>query len=215
MILCNIYESTTWIATHTNWLTSGLSHQQCLCQPLGDDASYGEFHRTTLMQFDDGRWELIEMCEKMEDMIFSDLTFEQPGMRGVITILSDDATTPEQMGFTLEGELSIQPRAEREEQQEEEYPQEIPMAPEDEEVYQEMVEEEQAAEQKEVDKVVVEPFMVDKIVVNGIELTSESSLTSLRAACTSQEISTSGSRLKCYIQEIGEPLEDFGVTSSI
>jgi hypothetical protein len=130
------------------------------------------------MQFDDGRWELIEMCEKMEDMIFSDLTFEQPGMRGVITILSDDATTPEQMGFTLEGELSIQPRAEREEQQEEEYPQEIPMAPEDEEVYQEMVEEEQAAEQKEVDKVVVEPFMVDKIVVNGIELTSESSLTS-------------------------------------
>jgi hypothetical protein len=93
------------------------------------------------MQFDDGRWELIEMCEKMEDMIFSDLTFEQPGMRGVITILSDDATTPEQMGFTLEGELSIQPRAEREEQQEEEYPQEIPMAPEDEEVYQEMMEE--------------------------------------------------------------------------
>ena len=124
-----------------------------------------------------GTWELIEMCERMAGMIFSDLTFDQLGMRGVITILFDDATAPEQMGFTLEGELSIQPRAERGEQEEEKYPQEIPMAPEDEEVYQEMMEEQQAGGEKEVDKVVVEPFMVDKIVVNGTELTSTSSLT--------------------------------------
>ena len=124
-----------------------------------------------------GTWELIEMCERMAGMIFSDLTFDQLGMRGVITILFDDATAPEQMGFTLEGELSIQPRAERGEQEEEKYPQEIPMAPEDEEVYQEMMEEQQAGGEKEVDKVVVEPFMVDKIVVNGTELTSTSSWT--------------------------------------
>ena len=117
------------------------------------------------------------MCERMAGMIFSDLTFDQLGMRGVITILFDDATAPEQMGFTLEGELSIQPRAERGEQEEEKYPQEIPMAPEDEEVYQEMMEEQQAGGEKEVDKVVVEPFMVDKIVVNGTELTSTSSWT--------------------------------------
>lgn len=67
-------------------------------------------------------------------MIFSDLTFDQPGMGGVITILFDDATTPEEMGFALGGELSIQPRAQRreEEEEEEKYPEEIPMAPEDE-----------------------------------------------------------------------------------
>ena len=133
-----------------------------------------ELRRCNLMT---GTWELIEMCERMAGMIFSDLTFDQLGMRGVITILFDDATAPEQMGFTLEGELSIQPRAERGEQEEEKYPQEIPMAPEDEEVYQEMMEEQQAGGEKEVDKVVVEPFMVDKIVVNGTELTSTSSLT--------------------------------------
>ena len=133
-----------------------------------------ELRRCNLMM---GTWELIEMCERMAGMIFSDLTFDQLGMRGVITILFDDATAPEQMGFTLEGELSIQPRAERGEQEEEKYPQEIPMAPEDEEVYQEMMEEQQAGGEKEVDKVVVEPFMVDKIVVNGTELTSTSSWT--------------------------------------
>ena len=73
--------------------------------PLDYHASYGEFRGTSLIQFDHGHWELIETREKMEDMIFSDLTFEQPGMRGVITILSDDATTPEQMGCTFEGKL--------------------------------------------------------------------------------------------------------------
>ena len=154
-----------------------------------------ELRRCNLMM---GTWELIEMCERMAGMIFSDLTFDQPGMRGVITILFDDATAPEQMGFTLEGELSIQPRAERGEQEEEKYPQEIPIAPEDEEVYQEMMEEQQAGGEKEVDKVVVEPFMVDKIVVNGIELTSTSSLTSFQVACAFRGISISGPRMKCY-----------------
>ena len=101
--------------------------------PLEYDVSYEEFRRTTLIQFDDGHWGLIETREKME-MIFIDLTFDPPGMRGVITILSDDAAAPEEMGFTLGGDLSIQPRAQRgeQEQEEEKYPKEIPMAPEDE-----------------------------------------------------------------------------------
>ena len=70
------------------------------------------------MQFDDGH--LGAHCHVREDggMIFGDLIFDQPGMRGVITILFDDATAPEQMGFTLEGELSIQPRAEKGEREE-------------------------------------------------------------------------------------------------
>ena len=50
--------------------------------PLEYDASYGDYHRTELIQFDDGHWELVRMCEKMEDMIFNDLAFDQPGMRG-------------------------------------------------------------------------------------------------------------------------------------
>eukprot|EP00435_Cladocopium_sp_Y103_P048802 s823_g14.t1 len=137
--------------------------------PMEYDASYGGFHRTTLIQFDDGHWELIGMCEKMEDLIFSDATFGQPGMRGVITILSDDATTPEEMGFTLEGELQIEPRERGEEA--EEYPPEIPLVPEDEEL-QQKIEEQQMMDEKEVDKVVVEPFSVDKLIVKGIGLTS-------------------------------------------
>ena len=72
--------------------------------PLGY-VSDGEFRGTSLIQFDHGHWELIENREKMEDMIFSDLTFDQSGMREVITIPIDDATTPEQMGCTFEGEL--------------------------------------------------------------------------------------------------------------
>ena len=53
------------------------------------------------------------------------------------------------------------------------------------------MEEQQMVDEQEVDKVDVTPFSVDKIVSNGIELTSSFSL-------SSQGISTSGSRSKCY-----------------
>ena len=86
------------------------------------------------------------------------------------------------MGFTLEGEFQARPRQEGEDP--EDYRQEIPMAEDEGEVQQEILEDQQAVGEEEVDKVVVEPFSVDKVVVNGIELTSTSSLTSLRAACT-------------------------------
>ena len=50
---------------------------------------------------------------------------------------------------------------------------------------QQMREEEAAAPavEEKMDQVVVEPFDVSNVVVNGIELTAESSLSSLRAAC--------------------------------
>jgi len=50
-------------------------------------------------------------CEKMEDMIFSDLTFEQPGMRGVITILSDDVMVPKNGQPLSSASTFAQPRA--------------------------------------------------------------------------------------------------------
>ena len=48
------------------------------------------------------------------------------------------------------------------------------------------------------DRVVVGPADFEKIVVNGVELTAESSLAALRSACGFYGISQSGGKLKCY-----------------
>ena len=42
------------------------------------------------------------------------------------------------------------------------------------------------------------PMDVDKVLVNGIELTKDSSLATLKAACSFLGISGSGSKLKVY-----------------
>lgn len=56
------------------------------------------------------------------------------------------------------------------------------------------------AEEKkdEMDKIVVAPFDPQLVVVNGIELTAETSLASLRAALSFYGKSTSGGRQRCF-----------------
>ena len=48
------------------------------------------------------------------------------------------------------------------------------------------------------DRILVEPMKDDKLVVNGVELTANSSLAALRAALTFYNLSTSGSKQKCF-----------------
>ena len=54
------------------------------------------------------------------------------------------------------------------------------------------------AVEEKLDEIVVEPFDVSSITVNGIELTEGSSLASLRLAGGFRNLSTSGSKVKCY-----------------
>ena len=48
------------------------------------------------------------------------------------------------------------------------------------------------------DRILVEPMKDDKLVVNGVQLTANSSLAALRAALTFYNLSTSGSKQKCF-----------------
>lgn len=41
-------------------------------------------------------------------MVYLDNEFETPGMRNVLTILTESFTFPEEMGFSLEGELDLE-----------------------------------------------------------------------------------------------------------
>ena len=78
---------------------------------------------------------------------------------------------------------------------------EAPRAPDEDVVLEQQMREEEAAApavEEKMDQVVVEPFDVSNVVVNGIELTAESSPSSLRAACGFHRLSTSGSKQKCY-----------------
>ena len=56
----------------------------------------------------------------------------------------------------------------------------------------------QGAEITQQGRLVVVPSPTDKVLVDGVELTTESSLQSLRTALTSKGLSTSGSKQKCF-----------------
>lgn len=51
------------------------------------------------------------MMEQLGKFFFLDVQFGPLGMRGIVTILPDnDATVPEEIGFTLEGGLHSEQR---------------------------------------------------------------------------------------------------------
>ena len=166
--------------------------------PLMYDPNLVEHYRTTLIQFEDGHWELIEICERISGLVFEDNEFEDGGMRNVITICTSDYTPPEDMGFTLEGELDFE-AGRQDEMQEAEM--EVPIAPDEDAVVESAAVQHQPDAQESaepMDQIVIEGFDPEGIVVNGVELNSESSLKALRQACSFHNISTSGSRVKCY-----------------
>ena len=62
-------------------------------------------------------------------------------------------------------------------------------------------------------RVVVRPVRDDEIVVNGVTLSVESSLASLRAACASYGISSSGGKVRCFTRLVNHQ-ERFGTADN-
>ena len=164
--------------------------------------------RTTLVQSADGGWTMVEFCEDLNQLLFLDGPFEERAMRPIITILTKDTTIPEDMGFILEDEFDINPRRADGDGD----AAAIPIAPDEEELEQkrdddgerrddrrgDMVVEKAEEKKEEMDKIVVAPFDPQLVVVNGIEMTVESSLASLRAALAFYGKSTSGGKQRCF-----------------
>ena len=75
--------------------------------PLDYNQQFYDMYRTTLCQDGDGQWQLVEICEKIDALVYLDNEFETPGMRNVLTILTESFTNPEDMRFSLEGELDL------------------------------------------------------------------------------------------------------------
>jgi hypothetical protein len=169
--------------------------------PMSYNPNYVDVFRTTLIQNAEGQWEMVEFCEDVGKMLDCDVEFEIPGMRGVITILTMNDVVPEAMGFQLEDEYPRSMRPEQREQAEQEF-EEVRRAPVEDMVVEQQTQEAAAvaspAAEEKLDEIVVEPFDVTSVTVNGIELNAMSTLASLRAACGFHSLSTSGSKVKCY-----------------
>ena len=166
--------------------------------PLDYNQQFYDVYRTTLCQDEDGQWQLVEICEKIDSLIYLDNDFERPGMRNVLTILTENSTIPEDMGFSLEGELDMEglraAAAQHEAVAMEQVDQRdgIAFAPED--IADEVVQLSMDVEEK-MDKVVIEEFNPSSLVVNRIEPDRSGS-----SSCCLQFLwfVNVGSKKKCY-----------------
>ena len=149
----------------------------------------GRKFRTTLLR-DAGEWYVLELCEPLETLIDpSAEIYGYEGSRDLITIITDGEKDPLVMGFKLASDEPLVP-AERNEHA----MGEIDVAPEDEIVGVDIDGnvDAQGAEITPQGRLVVVPSPTDKVMVDGVELTAESSLQALRTALSSKGLSTSG-----------------------
>ena len=142
----------------------------------------------------------MELCELIESLI--DLAAEfhgYPDDRYVLTIISSSERPPHAMGFRLldddEQPHAMDPVFETEQQmwqhpwhQEEEL---IGIDVEDVQVGQQGAEIPQG-------QIVIAPGRSDHILVNGVEIFKDTRLATMREACTFHNLSTSGSRDRCF-----------------
>ena len=157
----------------------------------------GRMFRTTLLR-DMGQWYVLELCEPFETLV--DMNAEiygYDGPRNLLTIITDSEKEPAMMGFSLLGddEIALFPDVERQE------PGDIRIAPDDEVLGREMdedVEIPQGADVPLEGRLVFAPSPTDMVLVNGVELTPDSNLQSLRTALTFYGLSTSGSKSRCF-----------------
>ena len=165
---------------------------------LAFPALQGAQFRTTLVKGDDGSWYTLELNEPMRSIIQLDSKFhDMDGMRSTITLVTEGEKLPGLIGFKFEGEGVGGEQLESKEDPGDE----VLVALDDEIQGIEIAAQDVGMhEGREVAKahVVVRPAKDDEVFVGGITLTAESSLASLRAACNSYGISTSGSKLKCF-----------------
>ena len=144
----------------------------------------GKFFRTTLIEGNDKKWYVTELCEKLEDLIQLDAGFHGlQGRRNVITFISDAEKDPRVLGFTLtDGDPVVFPVRQDDD--------------EDADIPDDSLE----VEGQEIPEgqVIVRPSPEDEVNVNGTLLRSTSTLAALRAGCCFYSLSSSGSKQKCF-----------------
>ena len=144
----------------------------------------GRFCRTTLVQGDDKKWYVLELCERLDGLVQLDTEFHgMHGNRNVVTVITDGDKDPRVMGFALADEQ----------------PEQFPVVAEDVEDV-EIPADDMPVEGQEIPegRIVVQPSPEDEVNVNGTILHPTSSLAALRAGCSHYQISTSGSKAKCF-----------------
>ena len=178
-------------------LCVGRHHASCFQDPtLVRPRMSGNLAKTTLLR-DHGEWYVLELCEPLEGLI--DLgadVYGYDGPRDLLTIITEGENDPVLMGFKLQGEEPpLFPDPERRDAADD-----ILQAPEDEVLGLEIGggEIQGGADVPMQGRLVVTPSPVDMVVVNGVELSESSSLRALRAGLTHYDLSTSGSKVKCF-----------------
>ena len=118
------------------------------------------------------------------------------GPRDLLTVITDSEKDPAVMGFSLLGdEPALFPEVDRQQAED------IQVAPEDVVIGKEIegdVELQEGVQVPLEGKLVFSPSPTEMVLVNGVELTPESSLQALRTALTFHALSTSGSKSKCF-----------------
>ena len=140
---------------------------------------------------------MLELCEKLDSLIeLGAEIYGFEGPRDLLTVITDSEQDPLVMGFTLVGdEPPLFPEADRQQ------PADVAIAPEDEVIGLEIedgVEGSGGADVPLEGRILFQPASTDMVMVNGVELTPESSLKALKAGCTYHSSSTSGSKVKCF-----------------
>ena len=184
-----------WRKAEDRWIGVHLGKTFQSPQYVGDISSTTSWKRTTLAKVA-GNWQLLEMCEDLHRILDQEEVIEGAVENVlVVTILTEEAMSVEEMGFEVEIGLDLeeQPIRVRDHEMAMEEAGELPVdEPQDERVE---IEEEAVVQEAQL---ALGPGMPDHILVNGIQLTSVSPLRQLRAACNFFGVSQSGSRLKCY-----------------
>ena len=135
------------------------------------------FYRTTLIEGNDKRWYVTELCEQLEGLVQLDAEFHGfRGKRNVITFITSAEKDPLVLGFSLD---DVGPG--------------VAMRPDDVDVDIPADESlEAVVEGREIPegRVVVQQSPEDEVNVNGTLLHATSSLAALRAGCIFYGIST-------------------------
>jgi len=162
----------------------------------------GDKFRTTLIQ-DGGAWFVLELCEPMSTLIdCSAEFFGYVGDKFIITIITSSERPPQAMGFTMlaggEEPLAMGPVALHEHAE----AAHVPIAPEDDDNIVGIDVDDIQVDEQGADipqgQVVIAPERGDHLLANGVEIFSNTALATMRGVCSFYNLSTSGSKDKCF-----------------
>lgn len=182
----------SWREAKGGWQTTALNHPMCRSNGLFfidpvERFLVTEFPYRTTLAYDGTAWHVVELCKKIFDMDDRALSI---GARGAVTLLTPEILSPEQMGFMVHEDPTSTSSAQA-------------SAP-----AQRMDDQVEIAGNPPVDRrpdaqlvpasnVQVVPDR-SSITVNGVNLTTNSTIKLLRAACGYCGVSQSGSKLKLF-----------------